>query len=347
MKPFPPPEEAPTEAFHLPPEAELPTEALRYPPPRAPRRIAQVQGQTTRWRALVGLGASGLVVLGATIFLLSSSQQRAAEAPPPLPAAEPSAAVWIHAEGRLSSRPGSEVTLSSETGGTVLLLPVLEGSHVSEGQTLAVLSSSEERAALAEARGKLEEAQAEFRFKQSEQRRAKVLLSTGSVTISAAEQARRDEQAARARMRTAAAQVARLEAKVAKLTLTSPISGTLIGRYLAEGETAAPGAKLVTVADLTRTRIEAEVDEFDVGRLRLGAEVRLSAEAFPSQSWSGTVEEIPAHLTSRQLKPQDSSRTSDVRVLLVKIALNEPLPLKLGQKAYVAIEGGLKAPDVR
>ena len=43
--------------------------------------------------------------------------------------------------------------------------------------------------------------------------------------------------------------------------------------------------RLVTVADLKRVRVEAEVDEFDIGGITLGAAVKISAEGFPE--WPG------------------------------------------------------------
>ena len=39
----------------------------------------------------------------------------------------------------------------------------------------------------------------------------------------------------------------------------------------------------------------------------------------------------------RRLKPQDPGRPSDTRVLLVKVALDEKTPLKLGQRVEVEI----------
>lgn len=90
------------------------------------------------------------------------------------------------------------------------------------------------------------------------------------------------------------------------------------------------------LADLTRTRVEAEI-EFDVVRVALGAPVTISAEGF-GHSWSGIVEEIPDSVISRRLKPQDPSKPIDTRVLLVRVALSERSPLKLGQRVEVQIE---------
>ena len=44
-------------------------------------------------------------------------------------------------------------------------------------------------------------------------------------------------------------------------------------------------------------------------------------------------------MVPRRLKPQDPCRPSDTRALLVKIALAETTPLKLGQRVEVTIGG--------
>ena len=102
-------------------------------------------------------------------------------------------------------------------------------------------------------------------------------------------------------------------------------------------ESVSASETIVTIADLSRTRIEAEVDEFDTAHVALGGKVRVSAEGFDKQ-WMGTIEEIPDAVVSRRIKPQDPSKPIDTRVLLVKVAMNEPTPLKLGQRVDIEIE---------
>jgi hypothetical protein len=88
---------------------------------------------------------------------------------------------------------------------------------------------------------------------------------------------------------------------------------------------------------LKRVRVEAEVDEVDFGGIALGAIVTISAEGFPGRIWRGHVEEIPDVVVGRHLRPEDTARPVDTRVLLVKIGLLEPTPLKLGQRIEVEI----------
>ena len=89
-------------------------------------------------------------------------------------------------------------------------------------------------------------------------------------------------------------------------------------------------AHAFTVADLSRLRIEGEAHEADAGSIVLEAPVTIEADGYPGRSWKGRVEEIPDSVTLRRLKPQDPSRPTDARVLAVKVAFAEPLPLKLG-----------------
>jgi HlyD family secretion protein len=182
------------------------------------------------------------------------------------------------------------------------------------------------------------EADADIRLFEAEVERAQTLWKKEVGTKQQLDRAQRDLEAGRARRETAAATARRLEATLAKTRILSPIDGVVVSRHVEPGETLEAGKPVVTVADLARTRIEAEFDEFDAGRVKLGARARVSAEGFDNRSWPGVVEEIPDAVTGRRLKPQDPGKPEDTRVLLVKIALQEPTPLKLGQRVEVTVD---------
>jgi RND family efflux transporter MFP subunit len=243
----------------------------------------------------------------------------------------------VVAEGRLVTYPGAEVVVAPETSGTVVRLLVKEKETVRKGQVLAELKADDLRAELAEARARVAEAEADIRFADVDLDRAQKLLEAKVGTASAADRARSIRDAAHARRETAQASVNRLEALLAKTRIVSPIDGVVIARSVDAGEHLEAGSPLLTVADLEHTRVEAEVDEFDAGRVGLGSPVKVTAEGFAGRSWKGTVEEIPDAVVGRRLKPQDPGRPSDTRVLLVKVALGEGTPLKLGQRVEVEI----------
>jgi len=281
------------------------------------------------------LGAVVLVALiGRTLWTAASG---AAPAPHASPAAD--AAARVSADARLVARPGAEVTLGSDLDGTVVRVTVAEKDHVRRGQVLVELRADDLRAALAEAEARMAEAEADIRLATVELERARSLLAAAAGTPREADRAERDLDAARARRATAAAEAARIEATIAKTRVVSPIDGVVVSRDVHPGETIEAGRALLRVADLSRTWIEAEVDEYDAAAIVEGAPVTVSAEGYDAR-WRGRVEEVPDTVTGRQLKPDDPGRPTDTRVLLVKIALEEPTPLLLGQRADVVIAAG-------
>jgi HlyD family secretion protein len=277
--------------------------------------------------------ALAVLLLVATVAQVSATRTKA-------PAAKVNAAVQtprVVAEGRVASYPGAEVTLGTDVAGTIERLLVDEKQHVNKGETIAIIRADDTRAALGVARARVGEAEADIRLYQAEVARAEHLYREDVGSKQNWEKAQRDLDAARARRGSARAEVDRLEALVEKTLITAPIDGVVIARIAETGETVSNGDPLVTIADLTRTRVEAEIDEFDASRIRLGATVTVNAEGF-DKGWKGIIEEIPDSVINRRLKPQDPSKPIDTRVLLVKVAFAEETPLKLGQRVEVKIE---------
>lgn len=276
-----------------------------------------------------------LVSAAVTAFAMHKSDTPA-RAAPPVPAA-PAAPAGIRADGRVTTYPGATVDIGTETGGRIVRLLVQEEQRIRRGDVIADLASDEEHAALDEANARVRESGTNIEFLTTEWQRMAALAKTSSVSRQALDKSARDLDAARAQRDVALATVARLDAQLGKLRVVSPIDGVVTARYVESGETVPPGTRLATVSDLSRRRIEAEVDEFDAGRIVQGAPVTITAEGFDGQTWQGIVDVVPAVVVPRQLKPQDPSRPSDTRVLLVKVTLPTDAPLKLGQRVEVSI----------
>lgn len=277
--------------------------------------------------------ALAVLLLVATVAQVSATRPPNVVKPAQQPKTEP---VRVVAEGRLVAYPGAEVTVGTDVGGTIEKLSVDEKDVVHRGDVIAVIRADDTRAALIESRARVGEAEADIRLFELETERAKNLWQQEVGSKQAHEKAMRDLDAARARRASARAEVDRLEAVLAKTVITAPIDGVVITRWSHAGETIALGERLVTIADLKRTRVEAEIDEFDAARVHLGAPAVVKAEGW-NESWRGTIEEIPDTVVNRRLKPQDPSKPIDTRVLLVKVAFDEATPLKLGQRVEVEL----------
>jgi HlyD family secretion protein len=243
----------------------------------------------------------------------------------------------VAAEGRIVAYPGAEVVVGTEVAGLIVRLTVKEKSAVRAGDLIAELSSADLRASRAEADARVAEAEADIRFYDREVRRDQALLAKHATTPQNLDVNVRGLELARARRDAALAGRDRLDALIAKTRITAPIDGVVTARHVQLGEIAEPGRAVVTIADLNRLRIEAEVDEFDAARVELGSPVTITAEGCGPAKWHGTVEEIPDSVVGRRTRPADPGRPIDARVLPVKIALTEPTPLKLGQRIDVEI----------
>jgi RND family efflux transporter MFP subunit len=242
----------------------------------------------------------------------------------------------ISAEGRVVAYPGALVTLGTEVLGTVIRVSAAERAAVRKGDLLVELRSDDVKASLREAHSRLIEAETSLRLLRSRFQLDKIFPSPTGKT--APPDTRTEEQAAAVARRDAAkAAVDRLEAESAKYRITAPLDGVIIGRMVNPGETVTPGSRLLEIADLSRTRVEAEVDEFDIAGVTLNASVVITAEGYSGRGWRGVVEEIPDAVVARQIVPDDPGRPSDTRVLRLKIAFRERHPLKLGQRVEVAI----------
>ncbi|HTL98793.1 MAG TPA: efflux RND transporter periplasmic adaptor subunit [Holophagaceae bacterium] len=277
-----------------------------------------------------------LIPIGASAALVAFiAARRGDPAPPAPPAAKDSG--WIRCEGRLAAYPGADVIVGTDQNGVVLDMPVTEKERVRKGQLLARIDDREQRASLEAAEAQIREQESQIGFQRSEVARRQRLVDGGVLDRRALEDAQTQLQLLEAKVDEAKGSASQLRSLLAKREVRSPIDGVILERFANPGEAVATGARVVHVADLDKVRIEAEVDEFDITRLRIGSPVEIAAEGSPDH-WQGHVEELPDAVGPRKLKPEDPARPTDIRVLLVKVAPDGPLPLKLGQKVELRIQ---------
>lgn len=122
-----------------------------------------------------------------------------------------------------------------------------------------------------------------------------------------------------------------------KTVIRSPIDGRVIEKYLDEGEIVIPETPIITVADVDNIRINAEVDETDSGKVNIGDPVEITSDAYPGKVFKGEIEEIAGYVGSRKIKPNNTAKNLDMKVLQVKVALKEKTPLKIGMTVDVRI----------
>jgi multidrug efflux pump subunit AcrA (membrane-fusion protein) len=224
---------------------------------------------------------------------------------------------FLEAVGTVHSR--KTAVLSSKSVGIITSIAVREGDKVTRGQTLVEIDNRDVRADLSGAEAAAEET--EWALKGAESaiaaangrrdfaaatfRRYESLLPRGSVTpqeydeanskykVANAEvnQAEENLRALKAKQAQARAKVAYSQTLLSYTRVTAPFEGVVTSKTAEVGALASPGSPLLTVEELGRYRLEAEVGESSVAFVRVGniVPVRINSLA---KELSGTIAEI-------------------------------------------------------
>lgn len=266
----------------------------------------------------------------------SRSADHAASVPPATASARPRAV--IRAEGRVVAGRAGQVTVGAELAGTVDTVLVEEGSVVRAGEPLAIFRVPEQMAAVREANAHAREAAAQAQSLDEETQRTKTLVESGALPRQALSQLAHQRDAARARRAAAGAASARLSALASHARVVAPIAGTVVLRKIEAGESVVAGAPLFVIADLSKLRVEAEVDEFDAPRVHPAMKARVTVDGVDGAALAGNVTEVGLVIAPRGIRPQDPARPLDAQVLKVKVGLDAPSALlRLGQRVNVTL----------
>jgi len=151
---------------------------------------------------------------------------------------------------------------------------------------------------------------------------------------------------ASARWNAATATMAQTAARLDRCSVHSPVSGTILRKNVSAGELLSVTAphSLFSITDLSHTRVRVEVDERDIGRLRVGqpAEIRLTGIG-GRRPINGVVDRLSSRMGRRQVLTGDPAEKSDhdIQEVMVDLeALSETLPVGLRVSVFFPFAGG-------
>jgi len=150
-----------------------------------------------------------------------------------------------------------------------------------------------------------------------------------------------DVAMAQANLALAAANLDEQRVMFQKTQLHSPVSGVVLRRYLKTGETVSiqPLMPILQVADTSRLRVRAEVDETEVGQLKLGQRAWATAPAYPNRRFSGVISRIGQRMGRKTVRSDEPTEKNDTNVLNVLIDLDDPgVRLPVGLRVDVFLE---------
>ena len=283
----------------------LSTQALQTLLDEAPKRIWW--RRTTVWLA-VGL----VLVSGAGVYLWRSNANNNAA---PVYVTETvnrgNLTLSVAANGTL--QPTTSVSIGSELSGTVLRVLVDVNDRVKKGQVLVELDTAKlndqvarSRAALSAAQARVSQAVATAKEAQGQLGRLEEVarLSGGKVPSQAEldsgratlERAQADELSARASVAEARAAASTDETNLSKASIRSPINGVVLTRTVDPGNAVAASLQAVTLftvaEDLAQLRLQVNVDEADVGSVKVGQKATFTVSAYPSRKYPATITRV-------------------------------------------------------
>lgn len=262
---------------------EAPVSGVRHGPPWKPLAIT----------ALV------LVLLLAAIFGWRAIRTAPAAMPamPPLPVSAvtltPRAVpASIEAIGTLEAV--RQLLVSPEVAGRITAIRFEAGDQVTAGQALVQLYDAPEQADRAAAVADAALAQNQFG-------RADRLVSTGAVSKALLDQRRAEKDRAEASIR-------QLDARIAQKTIRAPFAGEIGLRRVDLGQYLSPGEAVATLTNLDELHVNFTVPQQEIGLLRQGAQVSVTADAWPGRTFAATVNAV---------EPRVSNQTRNVTVQAV------------------------------
>ncbi len=229
-------------------------------------------------------------------------------------------------------QPVNTVNVGSQVSGTIDNMYVDYNSKVKKGDKLLTIDPTVLQATVEESRASLTSAESRRNLAKSDYERNKILFDEGYIARAEMEQSQATYEQAEQSVIQAQSQYDRAVTNLGYATIVSPVDGTVISRKVDVGQTVAASFQtpdLFEIAeDLSKMQIETSVSEADIGVIKEGQEVSFTVDAYPSETFQGTVRQI-------RLSP---TTTSNVVVYTVVIDVdNSDMKLMPGMTAFVTI----------
>jgi len=295
-------------------------------------------------RRLLTFAVLAVVLVGGIFFYRS---RQADKDPVPVTAAVTRGDVIAKVDATGTLAPVTTVQVGSQVSGIIKALHADYNSEVKKGEVIAELDPSlfqtqveQARATLVKAESDVDRARVELNDATAKARRAQELYDQKLISRNDLETAQTTASQADAALKSAQAQVTQAQAALnqnqVNLTHTiirAPIDGIVISRSVDVGQTVAASMSAPTLFvianDLARMQVSASIDESDIGRIQPGQNVTFKVDAYPAQTFSGSVSQV-------RLEPKtDQNVVSYTTMIDVP---NADLKLKPGMTANVTVQ---------
>ena len=203
--------------------------------------------------------------------------------------------------------PVTVIEVKSRASGQITNMPVDVGSVVRRGDLLVQIDARDVQSRYNQAAAELNSSTVARTVAASQRARSQDLFRQRIITAVEMEAAtlqfaNADAAVVRAR---AALDIARQQLQDA--TITAPTAGTVIERPVSEGtvitsatSSASGGTTILKMADLSKVRLRAMVNETDIGNVLPGQLATVTVDAFPNRRFQGVVEKVEPQAVVQQ-----------------------------------------------
>ncbi|HOZ52718.1 MAG TPA: efflux RND transporter periplasmic adaptor subunit [Chitinophagaceae bacterium] len=250
--------------------------------------------------------------------------------------------------------PVSEVKISPDVSGEVMELFVEEGDSVKKGQVMASINATIYKSMVNKANAQLNQTRSSVSNASALTAQAKAQLDQASATFLRNRDLFEDKvisavefESAEAAYKTAQANykaavetikgnqygVASAQANVTeavqtlrKTTIYSPMKGIVSKLFIKKGERVVgtaqmAGTEIMRVADMSKMKVDVEVGENDIQKVKYGDTANIEVEAYPNRKFKGLVVQISQSSTATGLQQSISSLTDQVTNYTVSVEL--------------------------
>ena len=206
-------------------------------------------------------------------------------------------------------------------------------AKVKKGQVIARMDMRNLQATVRESRANITKAEVALTQAQLNFDRSVRLLAGGAVTHADLERDEVELENAKANLDLMRLQADKASINLSYATIISPIDGIVISKNVDVGQTVAASFATPTLFrianDLTKMKIEASVDEADIGQVRIGQNVEFTVDTYTHETFAGVVDQI-------QLQPIEVQNVVTYKVII--LIENAELKLLPGMTATLVIK---------
>ncbi|MBA3467777.1 MAG: efflux RND transporter periplasmic adaptor subunit, partial [Gemmatimonadaceae bacterium] len=215
--------------------------------------------------------------------------------------------IVLSAQANGAVEPINVVEVKSKASGVINNIPVDVGSRVSVGDLLVQIDTRDVQNQYNQVAAELNSARVAQSVASNQRERSRSLFQQRIITAQENDVATLTYASAEASVVRARTNVDLARQRLEDATVRAPVSGTVIERPVSQGmvitsatSSASGGTTILKMADLTKVRMRAFVNETDIGNVVAGQVANVTVDAFPNRRFQGSVEKVEPQAVVQQ-----------------------------------------------